>query len=116
MFENLNAEWMAVDSQGGYAALALLCAMLTLYVMQMTWHDKSSKQDPVWAQWTRRSAFSLFILGLLWRAAFSNQAGYQPTLPEFMIVLAITLMFAVRAVILYSHRRDYHILKGKKTV
>lgn len=87
---------------GPYVFLALTTALLCLYIMQQTWHDKASQGDPLWLQWTRRFGYVLVALMLGWSSYYATTSGWQPVPPVFGLVVALALVFFVRAIIL-SH-------------
>lgn len=97
---------ISVDLIVPFQILSFICAMLSLYVMQQTWNDKMSKDDPPILQHARRVGFMILTLGILWRISYLDKFNERPSAPEFMTVVALTLMFFVRAMLLHSHRND----------
>ena len=49
-----------------YAVVAMFVAGLLVYVMQKVEDDRWSKTDPLWLQWTRRAAFVITAITLLY--------------------------------------------------
>jgi hypothetical protein len=99
MFENLS-----VDLSNLYIVLTFLCASLALYVMQASWYDAMIHHDPEWLHTVKRVSHVMLIWGLMWSLAWATKFGYLPTPPDLLVLGALTMMFAVRAVLLYRHR------------
>lgn len=85
---------------GPYIALALSTALLSLYIMQQTWRDKTSQGDPKWLQWSRRLAHMLVALMLGWSCYDAAISNWRPLPPIFGLVVSLALYFFIRAVIL----------------
>lgn len=97
---------MTLDLTGLYIILSLTGALLAVYVMQATWHDPSSQNDPHWLQWSRR--FGLWLLGLAlgWSLLYLVQRGYRPEPHEVLLVIAVNIIYVGRSILLYLHRND----------
>jgi predicted membrane channel-forming protein YqfA (hemolysin III family) len=101
MFENLEADLSSL-----YIVLTFLCAFLALYVMQASWHESVTHSDPEWLQSVKRISHVMLIWGLMWSLAWATKYNYLPTPPDLLVLGALTVMFAARAVLLYRHRND----------
>lgn len=93
-----------VDLTAAYTILSFTAALLAVYVMQQSWHDRMSQTDPPWLQWSRRCAFMLLALGLMWVLQDITQTGQRPDPALMLVVIAINLQYFTRAVLLFLHR------------
>jgi cell division protein FtsW (lipid II flippase) len=94
------------DLTGPFILLSFTGAILALFVMQATWNDALSQTDPPWLQWIRRMTYIALILAMMWVILSMDDHGWVPTPPIFTLMLALNLMFFVRAINLFHHRND----------
>lgn len=93
-----------VDLTAAYTILSFTATLLAVYVMQQSWHDNMSKTDPKWLQWSRRSAFALLALGVMWVLQDVVTTGARPHPALMLVVIALNLQYFTRAVLLFLHR------------
>ena len=89
-----------MDMEEAFIFLCLSTSLLVLYIMQQTWHDRASQGDPKWLQWIRRFGYMLVALMLAWSANYAATTDWRPAPPIFGLIMALMLVFFVRAIIL----------------
>lgn len=81
-----------------YDGVALYGALLSIYVMQQTEHDKINRVDPVWLQWLRRAAFIAVALVLCYSIGYGS---WEPSLTVLLLVVAGVANLTVNALALH---------------
>jgi hypothetical protein len=84
-----------------YDVVALAGAFVSIYVMQKTESDKINMIDPMWLQWSRRSAFGGISSALAYSVYNSLTGDWIPTTVVLALVLAGVVSLAINAIALY---------------
>ena len=92
---NSNLSWVSPT----YDAVALLGAALSMYVMQMTEHDRINRIDAAGVQWARRLAFVIVALALCYSIV---DQSWTPSLPVLGLVSAGVVNLFINALALHG--------------
>ena len=82
-----------------YNVVALTGAVLCVYVMQKTEHDRINAVDPMWLQWFRRLAFIASAMALCYSVLDDT---WPRSLPVLLLITVGDINLAVNAVALYK--------------
>jgi cell division protein FtsW (lipid II flippase) len=85
-----------------HTVLTLVGALMALYVMQLTSHEREDDVDPSWLRWVRRGGLGAIALALLWSLNYSETKSWQPWPPEIALIIAIILTLIVRAAAIHA--------------
>lgn len=91
-----------VDLSAVHTILALAGALLSVYVMQLTYYEAEDSEDHWIIRLGRRFALSVLALAFLWSLTYSETRQWQPWPPEIVAMAAIDLLMSVRVAAIWA--------------
>jgi hypothetical protein len=84
-----------------HSILAIVGALLSVYVMNLISYEHEDEVDPSWLRWVRRSGLMLVALAFGWTINYSFEHNWQPWPPEILLMVGVDLGLVVRVVAIH---------------
>lgn len=85
-----------IDLRGPQLVLGLVGALLSVYLMQLSWRSPGATAGNLVLSWIRRFTLAATALGNLWILSYGQARGWQPWPPSLMLCFSVDLLLAVR--------------------
>jgi hypothetical protein len=96
-----------VDLSALFAAVVLLGAGLSIYLMQISWQSDVERGDGTWLRYLRRAALTTIGLSFVWTLSYGLTKNWQPWPPVVAIIMSFDFYLAVHVVTI--RLREYNL-------